>query len=229
MTWTLLLCSILPQLTAVSAGDALLKRVEAAQASVQDYTVSLEITADLEEARIPPMKATMYFKQPDRVHFASEGFALLPKEAFSLSPTRLLERFRVDSVVSENTGGRKNYRLRLTARDEKNRMHDVWLLISSERWTIDEGGMSFADGRTVTVRFRHERVGEVWLPSELFLFFSQPGGVRTDPSPPDDRKTVPFGRGTPRQGSVTVRFSGYRLNTGLSDEIFAPSSGPSGR
>ncbi len=133
MTWAILLWLALPQLSAVSAGEALLKRVEAALAPVRDYTVTLEITADLEQARIPPMKATMYFKQPDRVHVESEGFALLPKEAFSLSPTRLLERFRVDSVVTERDGGAPHYRLRMAARDERSRVREIWLQISSGR------------------------------------------------------------------------------------------------
>lgn len=229
MTWAILLWLVLPQLSAVSAGEALLKRVEAALAPVRDYTVTLEITADLEQARIPPMKATMYFKQPDRVHFKSEGFALLPKEAFNLSPARLLERFRVDSVVTESDGGTTLYRLRLAAREERSRVHEIWLQISSGQWTIDGGELSFGDGRTLTVRFRHEQVGTVWLPSEMVLTFSQPGAAAAEPSPLEDQKPVQLGREALLRGSVTIRYSGYKVNTGLSDDLFPPASVPSVR
>ncbi len=229
MTRVFLLWLLLPQLTPVAPGEAILKRVEAALASVRDYTVSLEITADLEQARIPPMNATMYFKQPDRVHFESEGFALLPKEAFGLRPARLLERFRVDSMVSESAGGEKVYRLRLRPRDERTRVQEMWVRISSGRWTIDGGEISMPDGRAVTLRFRHEQVGTVWLPSELSLTFSQPGGAISEPSLPDDQRPIQFGRGAPRRGIITIRFSGYRLNTGLSDDIFTRSSASNGR
>ncbi len=229
MTTAVLLCALFPQMTAVPAGDAILRRVEAAQASVEDYTVTLEITADLEQARIPQMKATMYFKKPDRVHFESEGFALLPKEAFTLRPTLLLERFRVDSVVAEIDGGQREYRLLLVARDERARVRDLWLQVSPERWTIDGGELNFAEGRRIAVQFRHERLGSVWLPSEMSLSFSQSGAAIAEPPPSDDQNPVRLGRGSFRRGTVTVRYSGYRLNTGLPDDLFLPSSVPSRR
>jgi hypothetical protein len=229
MTWSVLVLALLPQLAPVPAGEAILKRVEAALASVQDYTVTLDITADLEQANIPPMKATMYFKQPDRVHFESQGFALLPRDAFALSPARLLERFRIDSVAQDSVEGERVYRLRLSARDEKVRVRGAWIEVSPLRWTIDRGELSFGDERTITLRFRHERVGSVWLPSELSLTFSQAGAAKPEESLPDDQKPVQLGRGAPRKGGVVVRYSGYRLNTGLSDEIFVPSPVPAGR
>jgi len=229
MISTAAVLALLLQLTPVPAGEAILKRVEAALASVQDYTVTLDITADIEQANIPPMKATMYFKQPDRIHFESQGFALLPREAFSLSPTRLLERFRVDSVAVDTAEGEKIYRLHLTARDEKVRMREAWLDVSPERWTIDRGRLTFADDRTIAVRFRHERVGSVWLPSELFLSISQAGAVPSEAPPSDEGRPAQLGRRALRKGSVVIRYSGYRLNTGLSDDIFVPSSVPGGR
>ncbi len=229
MTRAFLLWLLLPQLTPVPAGEAILRRVETALASVHDYTVSLEITADLEQARIPPMQATMYFKQPDKVHFESEGFALLPRQAFGLSPARLLEKFRVDSVVSEGAGEEKEYRLRLTPREERTGVQEMWIRVSSARWTIDGGEISLPEGRAMTLRFRHEQVGAVWLPSELSMEFSQTGGATQEPSLPDDQKPLHLGRNVPRQGSVTIRFSDYKLNTGLSDEIFTRSPVPRGR
>ncbi len=226
MTRVFLLWLLLPQLTPVAPGEAILKRVETALASVHDYTVSLEITADLENARIPPMHATMYFKEPGRVHFSSEGFALLPKEGFTLTPASILERFRIDSVVGEGEGERV-YRLRLVARDERAGVTGGWLRISSGRWTIDGGDLSFSDGRSLSVRYRYEPVGTVWLPSEMGLSFSRPGGVES--VPPDVQKALPLGGSLPRRGSITIRFSGYRLNTGLSDEIFgSPQIPPAG-
>jgi outer membrane lipoprotein-sorting protein len=224
-----LLYTLFLQLAAVPAGEAILKRVETAVASVQDYTVSLDITANLEQATIPPMQATLYFKKPDRVHMESQGFAMLPREAFSLSPTRLLEHFRVESVRAESVEGRSVYRLRLTARDERARFHDAWLDVLPERWTIEGGTLSFADDRVLTVRFTYKQLGEVWLPSELFLSFSQSGASAPESSPLEDQKPVQIGRGAFRKGEVIIRYSGYRLNTGLSDDIFAPSSTPGER
>ena len=68
------------------SGEQILKNVESARAAVKDYTVMLDIVADVERLKVPPMKAKMYFKYPDKVHFDSKGFALLPREGLALNP-----------------------------------------------------------------------------------------------------------------------------------------------
>jgi outer membrane lipoprotein-sorting protein len=229
MTWAAMLWVMFVQLAGVPTGEALLKRVEAAMESVRDYTVTLDITADLEQANIPPMQAKMYFKQPDKVHVESQGFALLPREALGFSPSRLLERFRVESVTSVDVEGRKNYRLQLAPRDERARVRTTWLEISPEHWTIERCELSFADDRTVTVGFKHEQVGSVWLPSELSLSFASSPRTIRESSPLDDQKLVQAGRGTLRKGNVIIRYSGYQLNTGLPDSIFTSSSAGAAR
>jgi hypothetical protein len=216
---------LLLQLASVPAGEAILNRVEAALAPVDDYTVTLAIAADLEQVNIPPMNATLYFKKPDRVHVASETFALLPKDAFSLSPSLILKRFRVTDVVPESVAGHAVYRLQLAARDERMRVREAWLQISAERWTIERGELRFAENRTLAVEFAYARVEAVWLPSELRLSFSQP--PTTPESPPlADQKMVQGGHRLPLKGSVVIRYSGYRLNTGLPDTVFPAPSDP---
>jgi outer membrane lipoprotein-sorting protein len=229
MTWTAMLWVMFAQLAGAPAGEALLKRVEAALESVRDYTVTLDITADLEQANIPPMKATMYFKQPDRVHVESQGFALLPREVLGFSPARLLERFRVESVTPVAMEGHKIYRLQLAPGDERARVRTTWLEISPEHWTIERCELSFADDRTITVAFRHEQVGSVWLPAEVSLSFASSPRTARETSPLDDQKLIQAGRGALRKGNVIIRYSGYRLNTGLPDSLFTSSSAGAAR
>ena len=224
MTRTVMFWVAVAQLAGVPAGEALLKRVEAAMESVRDYTVTLDITADLEQASIPPMQAKMYFKQPDKVHVESQGFALLPREALGFSPSRLLERFRVESVASVTVEGRKLYRLQLTPRDERARVRTTWLEISPEHWTIERCELSFADDRSVTVGFKYDQVGSVWLPSEMSLSFASSPRTTHESSPVDDQKVIQAGRGALRKGTILIRYSGYQLNTGLPDSVFTSSS-----
>jgi hypothetical protein len=216
---------LLLQLASVPAGEAILKRVETALAPVEDYTVALSIVADLEQVNIPPMDATLYFKKPDKVHVASESFALLPKDAFSLTPSMILKRFSVTEVLPESVGGKKVYRLQLAARDERMRVREAWLQVSAERWTIERGELRLAENRTLALEYAYTRIKNVWLPSEMRLSFSQPPAAQEN-SPLLDQKPVQGSRRLPLRGSVLIRYSGYRLNTGLPDSVFPATSEP---
>ncbi|MEK9138626.1 MAG: hypothetical protein AAB393_16000, partial [Bacteroidota bacterium] len=65
------------------SGEEILKKVDVSFSGVQDYSVVLDITADMERMTIPPMQVHMYYKQPDKFHFESENFAILPREGLA--------------------------------------------------------------------------------------------------------------------------------------------------
>ena len=95
------------------SGEEILDRVEQTLTRVDDYTVTLDIVADIEGLSVPPMKVTMYFKQPDNVHFDSEGFALIPREGMAMSLAKLKENFSVGRVDRDTVHGEPAYRLTL--------------------------------------------------------------------------------------------------------------------
>ncbi len=80
-------------------GEEILKKVESQVAGVQDYTVSLGVTVDLERLNVPPMHVTMYYKKPDKVRFASDGFALLPKEGIGIGAGGLVSKYQWRTLV----------------------------------------------------------------------------------------------------------------------------------
>ena len=45
----------------------------------------------MEFLKVPDSEAKLYFKQPDKIHIESEGFAMLPKEGINFSPISLFE------------------------------------------------------------------------------------------------------------------------------------------
>ncbi len=58
---------------------------------IHDYKVDVEIKIDVSFLKVPDTKAKIYFKQPDKTHIESRGFALLPKGAMDISPSSLLK------------------------------------------------------------------------------------------------------------------------------------------
>ena len=72
--------------------DIILKKVLETFNKVQDYEVNVNIKVDVDFLKVPETEAKIYFKQPDKVHFESATFALLPREGFDFSPSTLLKK-----------------------------------------------------------------------------------------------------------------------------------------
>jgi outer membrane lipoprotein-sorting protein len=209
-------------------GEKILNRVEAQFEKIRDYTVTVDVVADVERLKIPPMHLTMYYKQPDKVHFDSEGIVLLPREGMALPFSKLSRRFAVDSVGTERTDSVVFYRLVLRARDERVRTRKLILVVDPRRWTPQCATAPFQDGSSMTARFEYSQIGEIWMPSRLAVTFKAAprDTVAAAPAPAATSlfgEAAPAGRFVPpRAGSIIVTYSEYKINTGLSDDIFVP-------
>lgn len=197
------------------SGEEILKRLEANFAGINDYTVSLDAKVDIERMKVPPMKATMYFKQPDKIHFVSEGFALLPKEGVGFNPSKLSERFDVESVAKDTTSHR--YTLTVRPKSDRTRLRRVFLTVNPQTWTVEELLTPQFDGRQMRALFEYRRVEKYSLPSRIAVTFtSDTTRVDTLEAHPRQQRTGQI----PRTGSISIRYSNYKINTGLTDDIF---------
>jgi len=201
------------------SGLEILKNVEEASAKVNDYSATLEITADIERLNVPPMKVRLFFKRPDKIHIDAEGFALLPREGLVLNAGRLMNRYTVKGVARESSEGVTLYALTLIAKSERTRLRTVLVYVDPARWTVEKLVMSQPGERMMSAAFRYAQVDGFWLPSELVASFAIAPADTSDPEPVE-QVLPPRPSQKPRKGSVTVRYAGYSINTGLSDELF---------
>jgi outer membrane lipoprotein-sorting protein len=204
------------------SGDEVLRRVEQQLASIQDYAVDLRAEVNMERLRIPTMKATMYFKKPDKMHFESESFAMLPREGIAINPAWLRERFTATVMGIDTLDGARTQKLQLAAKDISTRIRQLFVWVNTERWTVEKLETIPYQGRSLTVMFQYaKQEGRYWLPDTMraTFGFAEPD-TSTDPFMyQDPQQTNPMRR-MPRSGSVTVVYSNYRINVGLSDEMF---------
>jgi outer membrane lipoprotein-sorting protein len=204
------------------SGDDLLRRVEQQLAPIQDYVVDLQVEVDMERLRIPTMKATMYFKKPDKVHFESGSFAMLPREGIAVDPTWLRERFTTTVIGTDTLNGVRTLKLQLAAKDASIRLRQLFLWVNPERWTIEKLETIPYQGRSLTVVFQYAKQdGKFWMPDTMRATFGfAVPDTTSNPflqqyAPPMSEMPRP-----PRSGTVKVVYSNYRINVGLSDEIF---------
>jgi len=206
--------------TSTPPGSEILAKVEQLYAGIDDYTVTLDIVAHMERMNIPPMHVTMYFKKPDKVHFASEGFAILPREGFRVFTGELSSRYTVDRVENAVMDSSRKYLLTLVPKDEAMRSSGFLLYVDPGRWTPDKITSRLPDGRTMIATLQHQEVDGRWLPSEMSVLFSSPVKDTVEAPAWEQQAAPAMRRFASRTGSVSVRFSDYRINTGLSDDLF---------
>jgi outer membrane lipoprotein-sorting protein len=203
-----------------------LRNVERAFNGVNDFSVTVIGDVNMESLRVPRMTATMYYKRPDKVHFASTSFTLLPREGMSPNPERWLRDYDATLAGRDTVDGRPAIKLQLAARDATARLRQVFLWVDPSQWTILRLASMPREGRTITFDFVHALVdGRFWLPQRLTAMFGTVG-EKTEPmfkvpdGAPNPAPQVNEMQRSLRAGSVTFTYQDYRLNTGLPDSLF---------
>jgi outer membrane lipoprotein-sorting protein len=208
---------------AVSA-TAVMMNTEKGFEGIRDFVATIEAEVDMERIRVPKVSATMYFKKPDKVHFSSTSFAMLPREGLALNPSLLRERYEPKLLGEEMLDGGKTYKLELTAREAKIRPSQLTLWIDPTTWSISRMETVPYQGRILRLVFTYaSQAGGYLLPKTMKASFEvavRDSSVRQFnldiQSPPQfDETPRPS-----RSGSITVKYLEYKVNVGLSDDLF---------
>lgn len=215
-----LLTSVSPD----SGAAAVLRRLDAAFGGIRDLTVNLHVVANIERLSVPPMDAKLFFKQPDKVHLESKGFALVPREGIAMAFGKLSERFTAGSCVRDTLNGEEVQKLILVPRQGRTRLRQAIVLVDPRTGAARRYQLTTSDGRSVTVDVTWERSGEAWLPSVVCVTLPPSAADTGEAGPAQDDLPPLVRRGNAHAGTVEIRFSEYQLNTGLSDDLFSAES-----
>ncbi|MBI4418119.1 MAG: hypothetical protein HY563_05035 [Ignavibacteriales bacterium] len=219
----LFVCLSSPAVSQAPTGPEILDRCERVFAEIEDYTADLMATINMERVRMPAMKATLYFKQPDRVHIKSESFAMLPREGFAMPVAALAARYDATFQEKEIVDGQELFRLLLTAKESSTRVQSITVWVDPSNYTIVQTTSSPYRGRIVTVKFRHTlHEGRFWLPERVTAIFTS---TAPDTSANGSdlfalKPQLEEFRRPPRNGSIEITYAHYEVNSGLSDEVF---------
>ncbi len=202
--------------------DEILSKVVKGFEEVKDFSAVIDAEINMERVQIPKMHAELFFKKPDKVHFSSQGFLLMPREDVALNPAMLQEHYLTTSTMRDTIDGKRLFKLLLAAKDSKTRLRTLSIWVDPINWTITKIETIPYEGRTLSMIFTYKCQQEkYWLPSKLVASFtSESDKTQKDTSSPIDNQLEGLQRSMPRNGTVTVVYSNYKINIGLSDEIF---------
>jgi hypothetical protein len=205
-------------LPAQDEGARTLDAVQRKYSGLKDYTVDVNVHFDVEGFKAPDMQATLYCKPPDRMKIESKRIFFLPREGGTFNPFMFnKEDFEVKFLERLTYEGKNAVKLKLTPRKRKpNAPQDFVLTVETDRSLVREMNTSSFDGREVKALIEYGHFSDYDLPARIELHLD----VQFDES----RELKDFGQ--PSQpakrvtGRVDITYSNYKVNVGLSDQIF---------
>jgi outer membrane lipoprotein-sorting protein len=194
-----------------------LDSIERKYSGVKDYLADVNVHFDIEALKAPDMQAKLYYKAPDKMKVESKRIFFFPKEGGYFNPSlfkkkdfdvRFLERLIYD--------GRKAVRLKLTPTDTEAYNKVFVLTIDTERNLIREIKISPSEGREIKAVVEYGMFNHFELPTHIDLQLDIPSD-----EPSGMKEFTQFGQKTKRiTGKVEITYSNYKVNVGLTDEIF---------
>lgn len=225
---TLLLFVLLFSVLPIQSQDAqkILEKVKDRYNTVKDYSADITVDIDIEFLKTPKVTGKLYFKQPNKMKIKSDGFALLPREGFNISPASLLKDNYTSIYEKEETvDGVKLARLKVIPLGDSSNviLSTVW--VDTEQSIIRKIESTTKNSGTFAIRFTYDEafLKKFPLPSSMEFNFDVsslniPRGFTGDAPKDGEKKKDKKNKLT--KGSVKVTYKDYKVNSGLSDSVF---------
>lgn len=220
---TFFILIILSSFTGLGQTSTKLDKVITKLKTVKDYTVDTEVNADIPMIKILPSKAKVYFKQKDKFKVVSKGIVILPKQGFTEINTFLTEKSKYMAIEGDTSkiAGVKVQLITVIPKDENNEIILAKIWVDDSRSLIMKTQVTTKTNGTVTTTYSYGDMARYALPSTMTFEidvkkFKLPKSMAADINQKSSEKK----QDNRKKGKITVKLTNYKVNTGLSDEIF---------
>ncbi len=205
--------------------DEILDSVIIAFEEIEDYVVDVNIKVDVAFLKVPEANAKIYFKQPDKVHMESEGFALLPKQGMNFSPLGFLKTDYTalyDKEVELNGTGISV--IKIIPLDESSDviLSTFWIDQSKNRIMKVESSRKPSGTFSIDLTYPEDKPDFLLPASMVFTFAIEemhfPTGITGDSDSENNNENEKEDKD--KTGKVYIYYSNYKINQGLSDDLF---------
>ena len=191
--------------------------------SVKDYSVDARIVAAVPMIKIKEVKATFYFKQKDKFKIETKGIAVLPKQGFIdlnkflATPSKYMAIESTGKVIS----GVSTVMVTVIPIDESTDVILAKLWIDTKRNVIMSSQLTTKSSGMLTTSYAYSDQILYGLPSSLVFEidvkkFKMPKSVAAN----IHQTNKSANNSNNQKGKITVYLTGYKVNKGLSDNIF---------
>lgn len=181
---------------------------------VKDYIAKVSVDIDIPEVEIPHRTATVYVKPPDKMYVDSGGgLVLIPKRAllFGDIAKDIEKEAKVLLIGSKAARGQTIHCLKIVPKEEpqeaKGEEPRILIWVNGTRWTMQRIHIMEGAKVLVSINFTYKHTQGFWMPTKVTC-------------------TIPKGTmGSDKPGHISISFSDYKINTGLTDEFFEKKAG----
>ncbi len=198
------LIAALPVSAHAITGDEIVQKALQLRREIKDYTARVTVATDIPDVDIPARSVTVYYKRPDRIRVKSENLVIMPRNVLQLHSlgSKIIDDADCHLQGQKTVGGRTLYSVKIIPRAKKNPNRAI-IWIWGDNWTPRTLEAYRGPELKAKIHWTHQKVNNTyWLPETIR--FEAVG------------EDLP-GR---KSGTITLRFSNFRVNTGLSDDIF---------
>ncbi len=220
----LILCasSAVGQITATAIIDSVQSRFN----RIQDYSVRIKLTVDMEKFRMPRKRIDMYFKQPDKLKIESDGFAIVPRQG--IGATAILDSLQSLELVGDDEIADRQYWIIAGLRKEGNWQLSTSIWIDKRDWVITQVISQLDTVEIARVQLDYSMVDRVFLlPTKTTVTIKAAPAMTAQLGHFDsDRQGSSFEQRVDKSvksGTVIMEFSRYRVNRGIKDSFFNDS------
>lgn len=189
---------------------------------IEDYQAGIEVTVDVDFINMPVKHATILYKRPDKVKFISDDFLMLPKRGLGKRMTEILEEpYTAIYLGTDTLNKTQQHVIRIVPLSRKPEVIMATWWVNTKSYQVEKNESNLKKGGNITIHFSYDDKQDI-LPQEMVFYFEverisiplkfigKAQGIETDKLNAEGST----------QGRVYIRFTGYRINTGIDDEVF---------
>jgi outer membrane lipoprotein-sorting protein len=200
--------------------NILIKDVKDNFKKVKDYSADVDVKVEVSFLKVPEMKAKIYFKQPDKIHIESTGFAMLPKDGLYTSPLSLLNGdFTAIYVKDEFFEGHNTSVVKIIPLNDKGDVILSTLWIDQNTNIIRKVESTTKTNGTFTIVLKYGNI-QYPLPESIeFTFNTGRLKLSRNPMMEENNENKPKSPDS-TTGKVFLSYSNYVVNKGIPDSVF---------
>jgi outer membrane lipoprotein-sorting protein len=192
---------------------------------IKDYQVDVNIKVDVELLKVPDSDAKIYFKQPDKIHLESEGFALLPKDGIDFTPSSLLKKnYTAIYEQDVNLDGINTSVVKIIPTGDQGNVILSTLWIDQKNKVIRKVESTTKTNGTFTMNFSYDDNIKYPLASKIVFTFNIDQSKMPKELGDNSESNQPSKRNKKFnsliKGQVIITYSNYQINKGIPDSIF---------
>lgn len=204
--------------------DLMIKKLREGFSKVDDYEVDVKIKVDVDFIKVPDCHAKIFYKQPNKMHFESESFAMLPKEGMDFSPLTLLKGDHTAIYLKEdNIDGHQVSVIKVIPLGDRGDIVLNTLWVDQQENIIRRIETTTKMSGTYAIDLKYDSgKQDYYLPKSMIFTFNLdrmniPKGISGETEPDKQSKIKDSG---PTTGKVYVNYFNYKVNQGIPDHIF---------